>query len=346
MSDKVPTTQNEEVDLGKLFQIIGKGFSNLLNAIGNLLKYIFHFLINILIFLKKNAIIIGTTTVLGGVLGYVTSIDNEPIYQSDMIMSINFGSGHQLYSQNNYLNVLIEKEYTKELAKIFNITKEEASTLHRFSVEPNEPQKNILIEFDYHMQNTDTVFTRGLTVEEFAKRLNLLDYKIQKVTAYGTNPIIFSKLNTGIINLVENDYLKQILNLKQKEFAFRDKTLRKELNEIDSLRARYKKVAILNAKNTKTTGTNISLTEKTSAINKDLDLFVQKNRILEDLRKIDNERINKEFITTIISEFHLGSQQTSVQGKKWFKFAVLGFLLSLFVILGFKLNKYLTNYQK
>ena len=37
--------QDEEIDLGSLFKIIGKGFSNLFNAVGNFFKGILHYII-------------------------------------------------------------------------------------------------------------------------------------------------------------------------------------------------------------------------------------------------------------------------------------------------------------
>ena len=40
----------EEVDLGSLFVIIGKGFSNFFNFIGSIFKGIFHFTIILLLF--------------------------------------------------------------------------------------------------------------------------------------------------------------------------------------------------------------------------------------------------------------------------------------------------------
>ena len=43
----------EEVDLGSLFVIIGKGFKNFFNFIGSIFKGAFHFLISILLF-KRN----------------------------------------------------------------------------------------------------------------------------------------------------------------------------------------------------------------------------------------------------------------------------------------------------
>jgi len=42
----------EEVDLGSLFVIIGKGFKNFFNFIGSIFKGAFHFLISILLFFK------------------------------------------------------------------------------------------------------------------------------------------------------------------------------------------------------------------------------------------------------------------------------------------------------
>ncbi|NJN49958.1 MAG: hypothetical protein HC798_00960 [Polaribacter sp.] len=53
MANQVNKTE-EEVDLGSLFKIIGKGFSNLFNFIGSIFKGIFHFIIQMLIFVKRN----------------------------------------------------------------------------------------------------------------------------------------------------------------------------------------------------------------------------------------------------------------------------------------------------
>ena len=55
MSDKenkTPiTVKEEEIDLGKLFSLIGNAFSKLFNNIGLLLKVLFHYFILLLIFL-------------------------------------------------------------------------------------------------------------------------------------------------------------------------------------------------------------------------------------------------------------------------------------------------------
>ncbi|MFL3661813.1 MAG: hypothetical protein ACI6PN_08690, partial [Polaribacter sp.] len=72
-NNKPLNTENnnqEEVDLGSLFVIIGKGFSNFFNFIGTIFKGIFHFLIIVLIFLKKNYKPISTAALIGLIAGF------------------------------------------------------------------------------------------------------------------------------------------------------------------------------------------------------------------------------------------------------------------------------------
>jgi hypothetical protein len=57
MSTNQKDKNNEdEVDLGALFLIIGKGFTKFFNFIGSIFKGIFHGFISILIFFKSNII--------------------------------------------------------------------------------------------------------------------------------------------------------------------------------------------------------------------------------------------------------------------------------------------------
>jgi hypothetical protein len=65
----------EEVDLGSLFVIIGKGFSKFFNFIGNIFRGFFHAIITILIFLKQNIIKIGIAAILGGSLGAFLEVE-------------------------------------------------------------------------------------------------------------------------------------------------------------------------------------------------------------------------------------------------------------------------------
>ena len=67
----------EEVDLGSLFVIIGRGFSRFFNFIGSIFKGIFDFFITILIFLKTNIIKIAIAGIVGLIVGIVLEKSNS-----------------------------------------------------------------------------------------------------------------------------------------------------------------------------------------------------------------------------------------------------------------------------
>lgn len=336
----------EEIDLGKLFQLIGNGFKNLFASIGGLFRKIYHFIIVTLIFIKKHIVKIAIASIIGAGIGYFLDKNEEPVYQSDAILETNFGSGVELYNQTNKINSLIENEEYKKLAEIFNIPEEDAKLISSFAIEPFEKENNLLKEFDYYKQHTDTIFTRDLTPELYAKRLQDQDYRLQKITAYSANRTVFNKLNEGIANLANNKHFNKLLSIKQSELKKKKEILLHNLAEIDSLRKVYKTVAILTAKNSGANGTNINLSDKSRKSNPDIDLFKQSQSIMYQLRDLNKEIIRTGFITNAIAEFKEGYHKKGLLSNKIIRYGVLAGLLVIFIILGLKFNKYLETYNK
>ena len=345
MSENTNNT-SEEVDLGKLFQLIGNGFKNLFNAIGRFFKSVFHYLIVSVIFLKKHFIKIVVASLLGAGIGYFLEKDNDPVYQSDSIIETNFGSGHELYNQVNKLNTLVKTKSYKKLASIFNISQEEAKTIEGFSIEPFDKEVNLIKEFDYYIQHTDTIYTKDLTPQIYAKKLQDPDYRLQKITAFSEERTIFYKLNSGVSKLVQNNYFDNLLNIKKAELNNRKELLTKNLSVIDSLRKVYKEVALLNAKSPNSNGTNINFSDKNNTKNPDIDLFNQTNSISHQLKNVNKDIIRSAFITNTIVEFELGYQPKSLLAIKWMKYGFLAGLLMILAILLFQFNKYLDKYNR
>ena len=78
--------KEEEIDLGSLFVIIGNGFKKFFRSIGRIFTGIFHFFIQILLFIKGNIIKLGISTMVGAAFGGYLEIESETIYGSDMII--------------------------------------------------------------------------------------------------------------------------------------------------------------------------------------------------------------------------------------------------------------------
>ena len=172
----------EEVDLGSLFVIIGKGFSNFFNFIGNIFKGIFHLIISILIFLKTNIVKIGIAALIGGVLGVFLEVKKVTSYEAELLLAPNFQSTRQLHNNVNYYNDLVKQKDTASLQKIFNLDKNVAASLKEFKIEPLKIDRDIINAYDDLILSVDTLATKGYEYEDFKNSFTKFDYRLHKVT--------------------------------------------------------------------------------------------------------------------------------------------------------------------
>ena len=152
----------EEVDLGSLFVIIGKGFSIFFNFIGNFFKSLFHGIVTSLIFLKQNSIKIGIAGAIGLVAGVFLEIKTPTTYGSDLLLEPNFKSTRQLYNNINYYNDLVKQKDTATLQKAFNLDKESAASLKKFEVMPLKIDSDLIDAYNDLILSVDTLTIKKL----------------------------------------------------------------------------------------------------------------------------------------------------------------------------------------
>ena len=340
-------SQEDEIDLGNLFRIIGQGIKNLFIAVGKFFLYIFHFIILLLIFLKRNTIKLGLAVLIGIFLGYVLEYVNPPKYASALVLTTNYGSGVQLYKQIDYLNELVMKKDTISLARALQMNPKEVSQLKSFDVEAYQPKKNLYKLYDEYLRNTDTIYTRGFSFADFKKRMDEINFHYHEVVVKSNLKTIFRNVSVGLKNLVENDYYKYLRDLKTSELNQKLHTLKKNLVQIDSLRSRYKKVA-LNESQKSNSSSVLEISQSPIEDNRnDIELFKTSGEILDQIEKLNNEIIISQNIINIISDFdEVGVLDKKITGKKYFQLGVLFGVLMLVFILVIQLNKYLDNYKK
>jgi hypothetical protein len=336
----------DEVELGKLFILIGSAINTFFNKIIGLFKALFHYLIISLLFLKKNIIVLAVATIIGGLIGYFFFVNSDKNYYSEMVLDTNYESGVELYKQTEFLNKLINTKDFKNLSKVLNINENVAKTITNIDIEPYYPEQYILKEYDDYIKNTDTIYTKDFTIEDFKKRHNDQDYRLQKITISGSDKELFVNLNNNVIGLVNNDYFKDLLKTKKAEFERRKKILQKNLSYIDSLRKVYKEIDLLIAQKNSTVATNnINLVDKPDNKNRDIELFKESNHILYELKALDKEILKNGYIIKPVSKFNIGEKSTKIKDKLWFKYAVYGFIVGLLSLLAIKFNRYLDNYR-
>lgn len=347
MSTNQPKKSNEEeVDLGALFIIIGRGFSNFFNFIGNIIKGIFHALISILIFLKQNFIKIAIAAILGGVLGIFLEVKKNDSFGSDLLVEPNFKSAKQLYNNINYYNDLVKQKDTTGLASTFKLEKKTAATLKKFTIEPIKTDNDIINAYNDFILEVDTATVKSYTYDEFKISFEEYDYKVHKINVIAEQNDIFTSLDDVIISsVVKNKYFNRLKYLSNENLNRTDSLLRQNLGQIDSLRLVYMRVMIEEAKKS-SNGTSIDLGgEKRTT--KELELFDTNRKINFELKEVVKDKIEKYEVINIISNFQpIGYKIEGVTKNYAFLLASLGALLMVLFLLFMKLNNYLDNYKK
>lgn len=336
----------EEVDLGSLFVIIGKGFSKFFNFIGTIFKEIFGFIISILIFLKNNIIKIGVAGIIGLVIGVFLETRTPITYGSDLLLEPNFKSARQLYNNINYYNVLVKQRDTGALQKTFNLDKESAASLKSFEIVPLKVDGDLIDAYNDLILSVDTLTIKSYDYVDFKEAFTDYDYKVHKVTVIAEKNNVFDKLDDVIISsVVNNKYFNRIKVLTNENLNRTDSLYRENLTQIDSLRKVYMQVMIEEAKKS-VTGTSIDLggQKKTT---KELELFETNRKITYDLEIIAKEKSQKYDVINVISNFQpIGYRIKGITKNKGFLLALFGAGLMIAFLLLIKLNKFLSNYKK
>ena len=340
------SNNEEEVDLGSLFVIIGKGFSNFFNFIGNIFKGIFHFFISILIFLKENSFKIGIAAIIGFAVGIFLEVKSSDTYSSDMLVQPNYKSVSQLYNNINYYNDLVEQKDTLGIQNTFNLDKETAASLKEFSIEPIANENDIINAYNDFVLEVDTTTVSSYTFEDFKASFKDLDYKTHEINVIAEKNDVFNKLDEIIISsVVKNKYFSRVKELTNENLNRTDSLLRQNLSQVDSLRKVYMQVMIEEAKK-QSNGTSIDLGgEKRST--KELELFATKRSLNSELKNVVIDKSEKYEVVNVISNFQpVGYKIGGVSENKAVQFSILGILLMVLILLFTKINTYLGNYKK
>ena len=336
----------EEVDLGSLFVIIERGFSNLFNFIKGIFTGVFYRVIKILIFLKKKFKLIGIAVIIGGVLGGVKEFHKEDSFYSQLVLEPNFKSTRQLYNNVNYYNDLVNQKDTTLLQKIFNLEMSVAASLRKFEIHPIQIDSDIINSYNSLISSLDTLSLRGYAFENHKESFTNYDYRFHKVTVTSTVNNVFDKLGGVIISsVVNNNYFNRIKTITNKSLNRTDSLYRQNLIQVDSLRNVYMKVMIEESKK-QTSGTSIDLGGQKSKT-KEIDLFATNRKINQDLEEIAIRKSTEYDVINVISNFQpIGTEVKGVTKNYIFLLGSLGGALMIFWLLLRQLNTYLENYKQ
>ncbi len=341
----------EEVDILQFFSALGKIFQNIYNAIKNLLKNIFYYLLDGFLYLKKHYLYLTAGFLVGLILSFL--VPKEEFFVSSARVRTNFDSQFALLQYVNLFNELIKNEDYAKLSEVFNIDEATAEHLTLFELKPAFDDVLILEDYEEFLKKKDTVVYKFIKFENYKESIykRPLTNKYWSIKVYSDQPVDFSFLNSSFANLFNKDeeLLKRKENILFVLETEKQKYL-KSLQDIDSLRSVYNQVVLNLAKSHDTNGasTNIILNyDNARSLESSYNLFSERYRVLSKLEKL-SEKFNKySDVLIFLNDF----SPTPIKDKKLinnvhFKFSMFGFLLVLLVFLGKDFIAFLNRYQQ
>ncbi|MBC2843869.1 hypothetical protein [Winogradskyella flava] len=350
MSEKLPENPNtEEVDLGQLFNAIGKLFEKLFRFIGSIFKGFFSALIYIIKPLVVHFKIVAPIFVLMIILGSIYENLKEPVYYSDMVVKPHFDSKYQLSNNIDYFNSLISSGDIDELSYIFEIDTTRASNLISFDLEAGpETQNDLFVEFDEFRQSVDTSLVDELSYPEFIKNRDLLSSRVFTIKAKALKNDIFPQLQEGFRKTFENEFSRFQKSKRDTTTYIQRQALMKELSRLDSIQKTYLEVLKNESeKNKLSLGLDAVMPlqqEKTDT--KEYDLFKDEQRIRRALSELDVEIAEENTYFEVLSGFDkIGSIDRGIKRRYSILFPLLAIGLFIMVFLAIKAFSFIKNYE-
>jgi len=346
---KKPEITQDEIDLGTLFSQIGKIFSSFFTFLSKLFKGFYHYFILLLLFLKKHILKLGIAAVLGAIIGFFVETISPRLYHYDMIVEPHYDAAYQINERIQYYNDLIFREDSVSLAKLFNIDFEDANSLSEFEMIRQEERRDILEAYNEFIKDKDSITVQKISFDDFSdKKFSRFDSKKYAFIISLKEERLKKNIQQELIDDLENNiHLKKDRKLTLSRLDIKEKNLLKTMNDVDSLRSTYKKVALLIARNKQNAGTAINISDSKDINDNDLRLF----GIYKDAyRNLDTLLIEKQMLKDLISIITplkpKGESELLVVERKTIQGSLIFLGIMLLYILIKELNQFLETYKK
>lgn len=341
---------NEEVDLGLLFNAIGKLFNRLFEFINSILKSIFLSLILTIKAFLDNIIVIASVIVLAAVIGYITETTRTKVYTSDMLVETYFDAKYQLATNIQNYNALIRDSEYQKLSEIFNMDIEDTKKLVGFDIKPGpETENDRIVLYDKFVRSIDSVRAQDISYDDYVENRDIFSGNLFLITAESHKKDIYHNLETGLDSTFKTEYSTRRMEKRDKLLDVQKQNILTQLEQVDSLQQVYINVLEDESKSART---EINLGGESMSLNRDktntreFELLNKEIDLRNNLRKLKETKIEEDVFFDVISGFQeIGNPTKSLKEKYSIIFPALSFLLLCLLFMMFKIIKYVRNYK-
>ena len=336
MSTSTPKkTNDEEIDLGVLFNSIGRGISRLFAAIGSGIMFVLNTILAAVIFVRKRIVYFAIACVVGLILGVILEKVSPSNYMATATLEPHFESARQLYSNVAYANDLAVQQDSVQLGAFFGISQGEAATITSIEIEPFLTETKLLLEYNDYVLELDTLVAKEVTFSDYVDQIDDFDRKIHTLKVKSLKQDIFGSLLDPLLKSVsEVKYFKDQQATKLKNLEFNDSITQVSIVQTDSLLSLFKEVRMVEANKEFSNGTNLYMSEKAED-NTEISLLDRKIILTEKLEEIRTAKLKAKNVVDVISAFpSVGYLDNSIwKNRKFQGILAAVVLLSLFYLI-------------
>lgn len=351
---KMQDNSEREIDMGVFLTALARFFQSIGRAIKLFFIKLFEAVIFLLLFIKQKIVWITAGGVIGLLLGIFNYFNDGVSYYSEIIVKPNFESNRFLYQKIDNLNSLVRQKRVESLGQLFDIDYKTAGQLKRFNIKPvTDPlqtaalYKSIYLDYKrYGAIAADTMWTRTVNYDDFKKMLTDYDYPLHIIRVESDNPTVFSKVQQGIINSInENPAFIYARQMNAKLIDEENRLITSSIESMDSLRHAYTKRIESQISKGAAEPTNVFLGQ-TSARNPEIELYDKmllfKDELITNMRK----KIEEKDVVQVYSDLATTGNSMPRFRKYFGDNAWKGCLIAFAIVLIIELFRYLGEIEK
>lgn len=330
MSTSTPKkpAENEEIDLGVLFNAIGRGISNLFAAIGTAIMFVLNTILVFVIFVRKRTVYFIIACGVGFIAGMILENRSPKSYFAIATVEPHFDSARQLYSNVKYLNSLTTQNDTIQLASFFKISPAAAASIKKIEITPFHSKAQLLQAYNKHISTLDSMVALETNYEQYVKQLDKFETKTHMIRVESIQQDVFSQLLDPIITSVSaQDYFVNRQQTELKNLTVNDSITQVSIAQTDALLSTFEEVKLIEAKKEFSNGTNVIMSEFRND-NAEIALLDRKITLADRLNKVRAAKVEAQKVVEVISTFpEVGSIEKHFLKNKAVQGAIGGFLL-------------------
>jgi hypothetical protein len=340
MSDQQSTQpgyRDDEIDLRKLFQAIGRFFDNIGRGI-----------IDVLIRIKRATVSYKILLILAVVFGVASGAAyhqfGHPVYQTSMLLSSEYLNAKLVENAIDKLNLLCEEKERTGLSAVLDIDNDLALNIVEFKYEPFVSEQD-LVEIEVLKHKLEEFKVEDRDINLVIEQIEIQNKNTFHITVRVFDTSIIGDLQNALVGyFANNPYIKNRVRVNRTNQTQLIAKLEADITTLDSL----KKAFNLNLKSMATRPNESSnnvyvgeggLLDPVSVFTQGVSLFRQLQVVKEKME------LGSDF--EVIDGFTVFSKPESPGFVKGTVLAVAGWLvLAYLLIMLLEINKYLTRVEK